>query len=115
MNMGPWSAFIVYHPAMKFYQYNDSNLLDILTAVAIFDLNILPIHRINDQELASLPGLLAVTPPRRRGRGREQDYLIIYLMLSGNAAFSASEVKHLMDNRSEEHTSELQSLAYLVC
>lgn len=98
MNICPWLAFIVHHPAMKFYQYNDSNLFDILTAVAIFDLNILPIHRINDQELASLPGLLAVTPPRRSGRGREQDYLIIYLMLSGNAAFSASEVKHLMDN-----------------
>jgi hypothetical protein len=83
---------------MKFYQYNDSNLFDILTAVAIFDLNILPIHRINDQELASLPGLLAVTPPRRTARGREQDHLIVYLMLSGNATFSASEVKHLTDN-----------------
>lgn len=61
------------------------------------DLNILPIHRINDQELASLPGLLAVTPPRRSARGREHDNLILYLMLSGNAAISTSEVRHLLD------------------
>lgn len=83
---------------MKFYQYNDSNLCDNLTAVPIFDLNILPIHRIKDQELASLPGLLAVTPPRKAARGREQDQLIVYLMPSGNAAFSTSEAKEWMDN-----------------
>ena len=63
-----------------------------------FDLNILPIHRINGQELPSLPGLLAVTPPRRSARGREHDSLIVYLMLSGNTAFSASEFKQLTNN-----------------
>ena len=63
-----------------------------------FDLNILPIHRINGQELPSLPGLLAVAPPRRRARGREHDSLIMYLMLSSNAAFSASQFKQLTNN-----------------
>jgi hypothetical protein len=63
--------------------------------VATFDLNILPIHRINNQELDSLPGLLAVTPPRRTARGREKDNLIVYLMLSGNAPLSNSELKEL--------------------
>jgi hypothetical protein len=82
----------------KFYQYNDRNLFDILTAVLTFDLNILPIHRINGQELPSLPGLLAVTPPRRSARGREHDSLIIYLMLSGNAVLSASEFRQLMNS-----------------
>lgn len=62
------------------------------------DLNILPIHRINGQELPSLPGLLAVTPPRRSARGREHDSLIIYLMLSGSASFSASEFRQLTNN-----------------
>jgi len=66
--------------------------------VLTFDLNILPIHRINGQELPSLPGLLAVTPPRRSARGREHDNLIIYLMLSGNAALSASEFRQLTNN-----------------
>ena len=61
----------------------------------MFDLNILPIHRINNQELDSLPGLLAVTAPRRTARGREKDNLIVYLMLSGNAPLSNSELKEL--------------------
>src|SRR5688572_11023485 len=95
---GPWLAFVVRQPARKFYQYNDRNLFDILTTVLTFDLNILPIHRINGQELPSLPGLLAVAPPRRSARGREHDSLIMYLMLSGNAAFSASQVKQLTNN-----------------
>jgi hypothetical protein len=66
--------------------------------VLTFDLNILPIHRINGQELPSLPGLLAVTPPRRSARGREHDSLIMYLMLSGSATFSASEFRQLTNN-----------------
>lgn len=63
--------------------------------MATFDLNILPIHRINGQESADLPGLLAVTPPRKTARGREKDSLIVYLMLSGNAIFSAAELEQL--------------------
>lgn len=62
-----------------------------------FDLTILPIHRVNGQESAELPGLLAVTPPRRTARGREHDNLIAYLMLSGNATFSAVELKSLLN------------------
>jgi hypothetical protein len=65
--------------------------------VTTFDLTILPIHRVNGQETAELPGLLAVTPPRRTARGREHDNLIAYLMLSGNAAFSAVELKALLN------------------
>ena len=42
-----------------------------------------------------MPGLLAVTPPRRTARGREKDNLIVYLMLSGNAPLSNSELKEL--------------------
>lgn len=63
--------------------------------MATFDLNILPIHRINGQESADLPGLLAVTPPRKTARGREKDNLVVYLMLSGNATFSAAELTQL--------------------
>ncbi len=63
-----------------------------------FDLNILPIHRINGQETADLPGLLAVTPPRKAARGREKDNLIVYLMPSGNAAFSTAELTQLNNN-----------------
>ena len=60
-----------------------------------FDLNILPIHRLNGQDLAELPGLLALTPPRKTARGREKDSLILYLMLAGNATFAAAEIDTL--------------------
>jgi hypothetical protein len=60
--------------------------------VATLDLNILPIHRLNGQDLADLPGLLALTPPRKTARGREKDSLILYLMLTGNATFTAAEI-----------------------
>lgn len=66
--------------------------------MATFDLNILPIHRQNGQEFADLPGLLAVAPPRRTARGRDKDSLVLYLMLSGNADFSTTEIQRLVND-----------------
>jgi hypothetical protein len=66
--------------------------------VATFDLNLLPIHRLNGQDYADLPGLLALTPPRKAARGREKDSLIVYLMLSGNAVFSTPEINEIKEN-----------------
>ena len=55
------------------------------------DLTLSPLYRINGQEFASLPGLLALTPPQTAARGREKDRLIVYLLLTGNSTFSTSE------------------------
>ena len=66
--------------------------------MATFDLNILPIYRVNGQEAPELPGLMALTPPRRAARGREHDTLIVYLMVSGNATLSAFELHDLLKN-----------------
>lgn len=60
-----------------------------------FDLNILPIHRINGKDSGDLPGLLALTPSRKAARGREKDSLIVYLMLSGNASLSDAELAQI--------------------
>lgn len=38
-----------------------------------------------------MPGLLALTPPRTAARGREQDRLVVYLLLTGNSVFTTSE------------------------
>jgi len=57
----------------------------------VFDLNLFPLYRIKGQEWPQLPGLLAMEPPRRTARGREDDRLVIYLTFSGNNPFSASE------------------------
>ncbi|HMU93842.1 MAG TPA: hypothetical protein PKE43_12590 [Anaerolineales bacterium] len=55
------------------------------------DLTLAPIYRVNGQEITSLPGLIALNPPRTAARGREKDRLIVYLLLTGNAVFSTSE------------------------
>jgi hypothetical protein len=55
------------------------------------DLSFSPLYRINGQEPASMPGLLAMTPPRKAARGREQDRLIVHLLLTGNASFTTAE------------------------
>ena len=44
--------------------------------------------------------MLAVTAPRKTARGREKDNLIIYLMLSGNATFSSTELAQINNNTS---------------
>ena len=59
------------------------------------DLTLTSLYRINGQESASLPGLLAVMPPRKTARGREQDRLVVYLLLTGNATFSTAEYMQL--------------------
>jgi hypothetical protein len=45
-----------------------------------------------------MPGLLAVTPPRKTARGREHDSLIVYLTLSGNASLSSAELMQLTND-----------------
>ncbi len=55
------------------------------------DLTLSSIYRINGQEIPSLPGLAAQTPPQNAARGRERDRLIVYLLLTGNSTFSTSE------------------------
>jgi hypothetical protein len=66
--------------------------------VASFDLNLLPIHRLNGQDYSDLPGLLAYSPSRKAARGREKDSLILYLMLTGNAAVSNTELEPIINN-----------------
>ena len=45
-----------------------------------------------------MPGLLALTPPRKTARGRERDTLIAYSMPSGNTSISNAEWKKLLDD-----------------
>jgi hypothetical protein len=80
--------------------------------VTTFDLNILPIHRTNGQESADLPGLLAVTPPRKTARGRENNNLILYLTLAGNAAISPTELRNLVNTTATAFYQTTGSLTF---
>ena len=59
------------------------------------DLTLTPLYRLDGQEQASLPGLMPAMPPRKTARGRDQDRLVIYLLLTGNAVFSTDETIQL--------------------
>jgi hypothetical protein len=59
------------------------------------DLTLSPLYRIDGQEPASLPGLMPAMPPRKTARGREQDRLVVYLLLNGSAVFSTGEYVQL--------------------
>lgn len=82
--------------------------------MATFDLNLLPIHRVNGQESAELPGLMVITPPRKTARGREHDTLIVYLMLSGNATLSAFEFHDLIKSTATIFHQTAGSLTYAI-
>jgi hypothetical protein len=60
------------------------------------DLTLLPLYRVGGQEISTLPGLMALTPPRRASRGRERDRLLLYLSLSGNTPLNAAEHSQLV-------------------
>ncbi len=67
-----------------------------------FDLTLLPLYRLNGNEMPSPPGLLALTPPRRKARNRSRDLLLMHLVLGGNAAFSTANYLHITSNAAEE-------------
>ena len=67
-----------------------------------FDLTLIPLYRLRGNELPSPPGLLALTPPRRKARSRGQDRLIVHLSLSGNAPFSTVNYLQMTSRAAEE-------------
>lgn len=71
----------------RFYQYND-------VAMSL-DLTLSPLYRLNGEEQTSLPGLMAAVPPKKSARGRDQDRLVVYLLLTGNAVLSTGEYVQL--------------------
>jgi len=57
-----------------------------------------------------LPGLLAMTPPRKPARGREQDRLIVYLVLTGKASLSTAEYLQLTSQTANQFFQTAGSL-----
>ena len=60
------------------------------------DLNLFPLSRQISQDQPGIPGLYMVTPPRKTARGREQDRLILYFTLTGNAPLTREQQEQLL-------------------
>lgn len=69
------------------------------------DLNVLSLYRQNGQEQDSLPGLAAISPPRKAARGRERERVLVSLLLTGNTAFSNEEYATLMEGAAAAYYS----------
>ena len=67
------------------------------------DITLLPIVRRQGTEQPDLPGLLALSPPRRTGRGRSQDKLVMQLALQGNAPLSPKTLGKLLDSLAQTY------------
>lgn len=76
------------------------------------DLNLLSVYRINGQEWPYLPGLMALNPPRRAARGRDQDRLLVYLTLSGNVSYSPKEYSDVVSKVAETFYNTAGSLTF---
>jgi hypothetical protein len=62
------------------------------------DIHLTPLYRINGQEPPAMHGVLALTPPNYAARGREQDRLLVYLLLAGTSTFTETEYKLLAES-----------------
>ncbi len=57
-----------------------------------------------------MPGLLAMTPPRKKARVREQDRLVVYLLLTGNASFPSTEYTKIASDAANKFYESTGSL-----
>ena len=57
-----------------------------------------------------IPGLLAIAPPKRAARGREDETLLFYLTLSGNSQFTPAEYKQITDKATQRYYKTAGSL-----
>jgi hypothetical protein len=80
----------------------------------VFDLTVLPIHRINSQEQTTFPGLSVVLPPHRAARGRSQDRLGILLTLTGDNPISAEGQNQILAHLSQTYYKTTGSVTYVM-
>src|SRR5229473_5876117 len=80
------------------------------------------IHGIGPKKASEIMEKVGIPDARRVSQLTDQEVLQIrevidrdYMVEGDLRRETAMNIKRLMDLRSEEHTSELQSLAYLVC
>ncbi|KAF0111215.1 MAG: hypothetical protein FD147_1153 [Chloroflexi bacterium] len=69
----------------------------------MFDINLYTINLINGIEKNSLPGLIALTAPRRAARGRENDSLVVLLTLSGATTITAESLQAWLQKKGEDY------------
>lgn len=60
----------------------------------MFDINLFPINLEQGVEQNTLPGLAALTPPRKTARGRENDTVVAMVQISGSSGIAAESLNN---------------------
>ncbi len=74
------------------------------------DIYLLPLAREAGKDLAELPGLYVAEPPRRAVRGRDQDRLLLYLSLTGNAPLSPGKLQQILERLAQTYYKQSGSV-----
>jgi hypothetical protein len=74
------------------------------------DIHLLPLVREAGKDLAELPGLYLAEPPRRTARGRDQDRLLLYLSLTGNAPLSPGKLQQILERLAQTYYKQSGSV-----
>jgi hypothetical protein len=74
------------------------------------DIHLLPLIREAGKDLAELPGLYLAEPPRRTARGRDQDRLLLYLSLTGNAPLSPGKLQQILERLAQTYYKQSGSV-----
>ncbi len=69
----------------------------------MYDINLYTIHLSSNEERDNLPGLIAMPPPKRSARGRENDQLFAFIMLEGASTISDKSLQAWMLKKGEEY------------
>ena len=67
------------------------------------DINFYTIHIANNLDRDNLPGFIAMQPPKRSARGRENDLLIALITLKGASTISPESLRSWMEKKCEEY------------
>ena len=67
------------------------------------DISFFTIHIANNLDRDNLPGFIAMQPPKRAARGRENDLLIALITLKGPSSISPETLRSWMDKKCEEY------------
>ncbi len=81
---------------------------------SLFDFHLMPICREAGQDQPGLPGLLSTPAPRRAARGRENDHLILYLEVVGNASFPRERLHQALPGLAKIYFETAGSRSYVM-
>ncbi len=78
----------------------------------MFDIQLFALNLVHGQEQSTLPGLVALTAPRRSARGRENDTLIALVSMAEPSVFSEDSLQDWVKRKAESYFSTAGTVTF---